>query len=125
MVGARGGRAIAIGGPLVHRGKREEIRKWNISLKWGSAPNPVRLPLLAQKNRAEVRKWLESGGKAVRSLGRFKRESDALKFVEALYKAGATMVIAPDIYAGKTGDQFADCLLVKLPGIPAKRKTRS
>ena len=79
--------------------------------------------LLAQKNRAEVRKWLESGGKAVRSLGRFKRESDALKFVEALYKAGATMVIAPDIYDGKSGDQFADCLLVKLPGIPAKRKT--
>src|ERR1035438_8440092 len=78
--------------------------------------------LLAQKNHAEVRKWLESGGNAVRSLGRFKRESDALKFVQALYKAGATEVIAPDIYAGKTGDQFADCLLVKLPGIAAKRK---
>ena len=45
-----------------------------------------------------------------------------LKFVEALYKAGATEVIAPDIYAGKAGDQFADCLLVKLPGIAAKRK---
>ena len=78
--------------------------------------------LLAQKNRAKVRKWLESGGKAVRSLGRFKRVSDALKFVEALYKAGATEVIAPDIYADKAGDQFADCLLVKLPGIAAKRK---
>jgi hypothetical protein len=78
--------------------------------------------LLAQKNRAEVRKWLESGGKAVRSLGRFKRVSDALKFVEALYKAGATEVIAPDIYASKTGDQFADCLLVKLPKIAPKRK---
>jgi hypothetical protein len=78
--------------------------------------------LLAQKNRAEVRKWLASGGKAVRSLGRFKRESDALKFVEALYKAGASKVIAPDIYAGKAGDQFADCLLVKLPKIAPKRK---
>jgi hypothetical protein len=78
--------------------------------------------LLAQKNRAEVRKWLESRGKAVRSLGRFKRESDALRFIEALYNAGATEVIAPDIYAGKAGDQFADCLLVKLPGIVAKRK---
>ena len=81
----------------------------------------VRL-LLAHKNRAEARKWLESGGKAVRSLGRFKRVGEALKFVETLYKAGATEVIAPDIYAGKAGDQFADCLLVKLPGIPAKRK---
>ena len=78
--------------------------------------------LLAQKNRAEVRKWLESGGKAVRSLGRFKRGSDALKFVEALYKSGATEVIAPDIYAGKADDQFADCLLVRLPRIAAKRK---
>ncbi|MGB7770141.1 MAG: hypothetical protein WBN22_14995 [Verrucomicrobiia bacterium] len=78
--------------------------------------------LLAQINRAEVRKWLESGGKAARALGRFKRESDALKFVEALYNAGATEVIAPDIYASKTGDQFADCLLVKLPIIAPKRK---
>jgi hypothetical protein len=78
--------------------------------------------LLAQKNRAKVRKWLESGGNAVRSLGRFKRVSDALEFVEALYKVGATEVIAPDIYASKTGDQFADCLLVKLPRIAAKRK---
>ncbi len=78
--------------------------------------------LLAQRNRAEVRKWLESGGKAVRSLGRFKRVSDALKFVEALYEAGATEVIAPDIYTGKAGDQFADCLLVRLPKVAAKRK---
>ena len=78
--------------------------------------------LLAQKNRAEVRKWLASGGKALRSLGRFKRVSDASKFVEALYKSGATEVIAPDIYAGKSGEQFADCLLVRLPKIAAKRK---
>ena len=78
--------------------------------------------LLAQKNRAEMRKWLVSGSKSVRSLGRFTRVSDALKFVEALYKAGATEVVAPDIYAGKNGDQFADCLLVKLPSISAKRK---
>jgi hypothetical protein len=60
--------------------------------------------------------WRKNGGEqTARSLGRFKRESDALKFVEALYKAGATEVIAPDIYAGKAGDQFADCLLVQLP----------
>lgn len=78
--------------------------------------------LLAQKNSAEAGKWLESGGKAVRSLGRFKRKADALKFVEALYQAGATEVIAPDIYDGKADDQFVDCLLVKLPGIAAKRK---
>jgi hypothetical protein len=78
--------------------------------------------LLAQKNRAEVGEWLENGGKAARSLGRFKRKADAMTFVEALYNAGATEVIAPDIYASKTGDQFADCLLVKLTKITPKRK---
>ena len=78
--------------------------------------------LLAQRNRAEARKWMESGGKSLRSLGRFKRESDALKFVEALYRAGTTEVIVPDIYNGKAGDQFADCLLVKLPKVAARRK---
>jgi hypothetical protein len=78
--------------------------------------------LLAHKRCSEARKWLESGGKAVRSLGRFKRKDDALKFVAALYEAGATEVIAPDIYDGKVGAQFADCLLVKLPKFAAKRK---
>ena len=78
--------------------------------------------LLAQKRRSEARTWLEGGGRASRSLGRFKREDDALKFVAALYKAGATKVIAPDIYDGKTGDQFSDCLIVRLPNIAARRK---
>jgi hypothetical protein len=78
--------------------------------------------LLARKDRVEAGEWLENGGNAARSLGRFKRVSDALKFVESLYKAGATEVIVPDIYTSKTGDQFADCLLVKLPGIAVKRK---
>ena len=78
--------------------------------------------LLAQKNLAETRDWLQGNGNAGRSLGRFKRESDALKFIEVLYKAGATKVIAPDIHSGKSGVQFADCLLVKLPKIAPKRK---
>ena len=77
---------------------------------------------LSLKNCTEAKQWLQSGGKAVRSLGRFKRVGDALKFIDALYQAGATEVIAPDIYASKTGDQFADCLLVKLPKIAPKRK---
>jgi hypothetical protein len=77
---------------------------------------------LSLKSRAEAKQWLENGGKAVRSLSRFKRTSHALKFVDALYQAGATEVIAPDIYAGKAGAQFADSLLVKLPKAPAKRK---
>jgi hypothetical protein len=78
--------------------------------------------LLARKRCSEARKWLESGGKAVRLLGRFKREDHALKFVAALYEGGAPEVIAADIYNGKNGDQFADGLIVRLPTIDAERK---
>jgi hypothetical protein len=80
--------------------------------------------LLAKPNRFEARAWLESGrgSKAARSLGRFRRESDVAKFVAALYDAGATQVIAPDVYRDKAGNDFADALLVRLPKAPAKRE---
>ena len=80
--------------------------------------------LLAKPNRFEARAWLEvrSAANIARSLGRFKRESDAAKFVAALYDAGATEVIAPDVYRSKKGDEFADALLVRVPKSPAKRK---
>ena len=80
--------------------------------------------LLEKSKRTDAREWLHrNGGKpAAHSLGRFKRERDAAKFVEQLYRAGAAKVIAPDIYSNKAGDQFADCLLVRLPKDPAKRK---
>ena len=80
--------------------------------------------LLEKPNRSYARKWLakKAGDKTARSLGRFKRESDAAKFVDALYSAGAVTVIAPDLYRNKAGDQFADCLLVKLPKSAARRK---
>jgi hypothetical protein len=80
--------------------------------------------LLGNPNRSEARKWLlkASADKSARSLGRFKRESDAKKFVHSLYEAGAVKVIVPDIYASKTGDQFADCLVVQLPRNVARRK---
>ena len=80
--------------------------------------------LLGKRNHHEARAWLtRNGGKATaHSLGSFKRESDAAQFVQRLYHAGAAKVIAPDIYYNKAGDQFADCLLVRLPKNPAKRK---
>lgn len=80
--------------------------------------------LLEKRNQREARKWLakKSGDKTARSLGRFKRESDAAKFVETLYQAGAGEVIVPDIYRNKARDQFSDCLLVQLPKNAAKRK---
>lgn len=77
---------------------------------------------LSLENSAETKHWLENDGKAVRSLGRFKRVADALKFVDALYRAGGTKVIAPGIYHGKGDAQFADSLLVKLPKATARRK---
>lgn len=80
--------------------------------------------LLNKPNRAEARKWLQRGerDKTRRSLGRFKREADASRFVEALYQAGATEVIVPDIYADKHGNQFTDGLLVKLSKVLARRR---
>lgn len=75
---------------------------------------------LARPNGREAREWLDdkTSGKA---LGRFKSQSDAAKFVVALYAAGAIKVIAPDVYRSKKGDEFADALLVRLPKSAAQR----
>lgn len=80
--------------------------------------------LLEKPNRREARAWLRkaTGDKTARSLGRFKRETDAARFIEELYRAGAREVIVPDIYDNKAGDQFADGLLVRLPRDATKRK---
>lgn len=80
--------------------------------------------LLGKPNRVEAREWLhrDATDKTGWSLGRFKREADASRFVEALYQAGATAVIVPDIYTDKRGNPFADGLLVKLPKPPERRR---
>jgi hypothetical protein len=80
--------------------------------------------MLATPNRFEALTWLQGKRKlnTARSVGRFKRESDAANLVTALYDAGAVEVIAPDVYSNRAGDQFADSLLVRLPRPPAKRK---
>ena len=79
--------------------------------------------LLEKPNRREARAWLQKkgGDKTARSLGRFKHETHAVRFVEDVYQGGALEVIAPDIYDNKSGDQFADGLLVRLPREAAKR----
>jgi hypothetical protein len=101
-------------GKPLHRNRTTERRIHDVFVR----------SLLNKPHRAEARKWLakNSGRQTARSLGRFKRESDAAKFVEALYRAGAVEVITPDIYRNEAGDQFADCLLVKLSKSTAKRK---
>lgn len=80
--------------------------------------------LLDKSKRIDARVWLHTNGDeaTMHSLGCFKRGRDASKFVEQLYLAGAAKVIAPDIYDDKAGGQYADCLLVRLPKDPAKRK---
>ena len=79
---------------------------------------------LLGKSSGDATEWLHRNGeaRAARSLGRFKREDDAAKFVQALYQAGAAKVIVPDIYGNKNGDQFADGLLVRLPKDATRRK---
>jgi len=81
--------------------------------------------LLANPHRTEARKWLrkKTGDETARLLGSFKRERYAGKFVQALYDVGAITVILPDIFENKAGDQFADCLLVRLPKNMAMRKS--
>jgi hypothetical protein len=80
--------------------------------------------LLGKPNHCDARKWLHKkpSDHTARSVGRFKRETDSLKFVEKLNLAGATEVIVPDIYQNKAGDQLADSLLVHLPKSPARRR---
>jgi hypothetical protein len=78
--------------------------------------------LLAGRNRSEARVWLQADDSTKRSLGRFKRPAEAIKFVTELYDAGALQVNVPDIYLNKHGDQFADNLLVKLPTGAKQRK---
>jgi hypothetical protein len=81
--------------------------------------------ILARSNRTEARKWLQkkAGDQTARSLGRFQRERDAEKFVRSLYDAGAVKVIVPGISRNQAGDQFADCLLVRLPKNLGQRKS--
>jgi hypothetical protein len=78
--------------------------------------------LLSGRNRSEARIWLQADDQTIRSLGCFKRSTEAMKFVTELYKAGALEVILPDIYRNQRGDQFADGMLVKLPKGAKQRK---
>ncbi|HEY1787625.1 MAG TPA: hypothetical protein VGJ73_05690 [Verrucomicrobiae bacterium] len=78
---------------------------------------------LLEKSCAEARQWLSMAPNPdLRSLGRFRTAKAALQFVLTLYAAGAETVIAGVIYTGKSGKQFADRLLIKLPEASAKRK---
>jgi YD repeat-containing protein len=75
------------------------------------------------QSHAEAGKWLSEAKRPdLRSLAKFRTAGAALRFVEALYAAGAVTVLVLPIYSGKRGKLFADWLLVKLPKPPSKRK---
>jgi MORN repeat variant len=81
---------------------------------------------LLRKSPVEGRQWLAADDGKRRSLGRFRIARQAVKsragrFVNELYQAGAAEVLVPDIYFSKTGDHYADSLLVKLPKDKSKR----
>jgi hypothetical protein len=80
--------------------------------------------LLERAKPVEALEWFQKnrGDTTARSLGSFKREQNAKQLVEALYDAGAANVILPGVYHNKAGDQFADCLLVRLPRNDSRRK---
>jgi hypothetical protein len=77
---------------------------------------------LQKRNRVEAQSWLKAVDKKKHTLGRFKRVSVAVKFVGELYQSGAVKVIAPEVYHNRRGDQFADCLLVRLPKKAGQRQ---
>jgi hypothetical protein len=81
---------------------------------------------LLKKSPMEARTWLGAADGRRRSLGGFRMARHALqskagKFVNALYQAGAERVLVPDIYFSKSGDHYADSVLVKLPKDKTKR----
>lgn len=75
---------------------------------------------LLERPCAEALSWMSSARGARWFFGRFRRaqnllQTEAGKFVRALYKAGAVEVVAADIYSDKSGHQYVDRVLVKLP----------
>jgi hypothetical protein len=77
--------------------------------------------LLAQKNHRETSAWLDAGAQK-RSLGLFSF-TQVRQLVKKIYEAGAQKVIVASIYEGKSGKQFSDALLVKLPAEKSARHT--
>jgi hypothetical protein len=80
-----------------------ERREFQLQVKW----------LLRQRNQREAATWLGAGANK-RSLGLFKF-TQALQLVQKIYDAGALQVAVVKIYGGKSGKQFSDTLLVRLP----------
>ena len=99
-------------GKILVKGKALERKRFELFIK----------SLLAMPN-SEAGQWLGADENSQQhSLAKFRTAKAALRFVESLYAAGAEKVLAAPIYAGSRGKQFADWLLIELPGIAAQRR---
>jgi hypothetical protein len=58
--------------------------------------------------------WLKGGKPAVRKLGRLAYQK-AIRLVSEAESSGAEKVLAADIYSSKSGTEFCDALIVRLP----------
>lgn len=85
-------------------------REFELHIEW----------LLSRRNRCEARKWLKAGARR-RSLGLL-NFTQAQQLVENLYGAKARQVIVANIYQGKSGKQFSDALLIKIPVTSEERR---
>jgi hypothetical protein len=80
-----------------------ERREFQLQVKW----------LLSQRNRCEALAWLDAGAQK-RSLGQFNL-TQGRQLVQKCYDAGALQVVAVNLYDGKSGRQYSDALVLKLP----------
>ena len=93
------------------RGEKELYkRELKLHLKW----------LLSRSNKSEARKWLEAPAQQ-RSLGLLNFRQ-AQRLVENLYVAGAEQILIANIYHGKSGKEFSDALVIKMPLQPRARR---
>lgn len=87
-----------------------EKREFRLHVAW----------LLSRRNHREAREWLKAGARQ-RSLGLL-NFTQARHLVECLYNAGAKHVVTVGIYEGKSGKQFSDALVVRMPSEQRSRR---
>jgi hypothetical protein len=90
--------------PRVVPRQQFETRTFRLYCEW----------LISKSNTRDAIDWLKNGKPTTRKLGRlaFKRAIGLVSEAETL---GAKQVLATDIYSSKSGTEFCDALVVRLP----------
>ncbi|REK12937.1 MAG: hypothetical protein DWQ37_09935 [Planctomycetota bacterium] len=88
--------------------------------------SPGGAPAASEPGRAagpEARRWLKGNeSESALASNRFGPTDEALRFVNELYRAGATRVVVPSDAISDDGvERYADALVVELPSNPDKR----